>query len=51
MTLALEPECAAIYVLTGAKLVAPSKQSDKTTCDPGDKFLVADLGGIGIYVL
>lgn len=45
LTLALEPECAAIYVLTGAKLVAPSKQSDKTTCDPGDKFLVADLGG------
>lgn len=45
LTLALEPECAAIYVLTGAKLVAPSKQSDKTTCDPGEKFLVADLGG------
>lgn len=48
MTLALEPECAAIYVLTGANLVASSKQSDNTMCDPGEKFLVADLGGIRI---
>lgn len=45
LTLALEPECAAIYVLTGANLVASSKQSDNTMCDPGEKFLVADLGG------
>lgn len=45
LTLALEPECAAIYVLTRAKLKLSSKQLEKTVCDPGEKYLVADLGG------
>lgn len=50
LTLALEPECAAIYVLTRAKLKLSSKQLEKTVCDPGEKYLVADLGGTGILL-
>lgn len=40
--LALEPECAAVYVLSGAKLKLSGDQSEKTV---GEQIFVADLGG------
>ncbi|XP_061164136.1 uncharacterized protein LOC133173197 [Saccostrea echinata] len=44
LTLALEPEVAAIYVITEAKLVL-QKSTPFTKYEPGQRILVADLGG------
>lgn len=43
LTLALEPECAAICVLE-------SPLTGNYPLDPGEVFLVADLGGITLQI-
>jgi hypothetical protein len=45
ITLALEPEVAAIYVITEAKTVLTRGTEPFSKYDPGEKILVADLGG------
>lgn len=43
LTLALEPECAAIFVLESSLL-------QNNSLNPGEVFLVADLGGITLQI-